>query len=110
MGEDRIDHTPRDEELNLKVGYAFDIAAEERLMDQSRISRQVEERTYEIELRNRKQEEVTIKVEKKLYGDWDVVETNFEYTKKDARTLVFDIPVGAGETVTVRFRVRFNQQ
>ncbi len=110
LGEDRIDHTPRDEELNLKVGYAFDIAAEERLMDQSRISRQVEERTYEIELRNRKQEEVTIKVEKKLYGDWDVVETNFEYTKKDARTLVFDIPVGAGETVTVRFRVRFNQQ
>lgn len=107
LGEDRIEHTPKDEELNLKVGYAFDIAAEERLMNQERVSKQVEERDYEIELRNRKEQTVTVKVEKKLYGFWKVIEANFAYTKKDANTLLFEIPVGAGETVVLKYRVRF---
>jgi len=107
LGEDRIEHTPKDEELNLKVGYAFDIAAEERLMNQERISKQVEERDYEIELRNRKEQTVTVKVEKKLYGFWEVIEANFAYTKKNANTLLFEIPVGAGETVVLKYKVRF---
>ncbi|MEW5994087.1 MAG: DUF4139 domain-containing protein [Candidatus Zixiibacteriota bacterium] len=109
LGEDRIDHTPKDEELNLQVGYAFDIAVEERLMDQTRVSPKVEERTYEIELRNRKSESVTVKVEKKLYGFWEIVESSHTYTKKDATTLVFEVPVEADEKVVVRFRVRFTQ-
>ncbi len=107
LGEDWIEHTPKDEELNLKVGYAFDIAAEERLMDQTRISKQVEERLYEIELRNRKEDAITVEIEKKLYGFWEVVEANFAYTKKDANTLLFKIPVGAGETVVLKYKVRF---
>ncbi len=107
LGEDRIEHTPKDEELNLKVGYAFDIAAEERLMNQTRISKQVEEREYEVELRNHKTEAVTIRVEKKLYGYWTIVSSNYEYTKKDASTVYFDIPVNADETVTLKYTVRF---
>ncbi|MFQ6007383.1 MAG: DUF4139 domain-containing protein [Candidatus Zixiibacteriota bacterium] len=110
LGEDLIEHTPKDEELTLAVGYAFDIAAEERLMDQTRISKQVEERTYEIELRNRKEQAVTIEIEKKLYGFWEVVDSNFPYTKKDATTVLFKIPVGAGETVVVKFKVRFTSR
>jgi len=107
LGEDWIEHTPKDEELSLKVGYAFDIAAEERLMDQTRISKQVEERDYEIELRNRKEQAITVAVEKKLYGFWEVIEANFAYTKKDANTLLFEIPVGAGEMVVLKYKVRF---
>lgn len=110
LGEDRIQHTPKDEELKLRVGYAFDVVAEERLMDQNRITRQVEERQYEMELRNRKDEPVTIKVEKKLYGDWDVLEASHQYERKDASTLIFDVLVGAGETVIIRLKVRFNYQ
>jgi hypothetical protein len=110
LGEDRIDHTPKDEELDIQVGYAFDIAAEERLMDQTRISKQVEDRLYEIELRNHKEAAVTIEVEKKLFGFWDVIESNFPYTKKDASTLVFEIPVDAGETTVAKFKVRFTFQ
>jgi hypothetical protein len=107
LGEDRIEHTPKDEELTIKVGYAFDIVAEERLMNQVRISKQVEERDYEIELRNRKEQPVTIEVEKKLYGFWEILESNFEYTKKDATTLLFAVPVGAGGEVILKFKVRF---
>ncbi len=110
LGEDRIEHTPKDEELDLQVGYAFDIAAEERLMEQTRVSPKVEDRSYEIELRNRKTEAVRIQIEKRLYGFWDVIEANFPYVKKDAATLTFDVPVSADQTVVVKFRVRFQQR
>ncbi|MBU8933903.1 MAG: DUF4139 domain-containing protein [candidate division Zixibacteria bacterium] len=110
LGEDRIDHTPRDEEIDLKVGYAFDIAAEERLMQRDQISHKVEDRTFEIELRNRKETSITIRIEKKLWGLWEVVEANYPYTIKDAQTLQFDIGTDAGETAVVTFKVRFTQR
>ena len=73
LGESLIDHTPRDEELDLRVGYAFDIVAEAKMLNQSRISDRVEEQQYEIELRNRKEDDVSITVEKRFYGDWTIV-------------------------------------
>ncbi|RKX28138.1 MAG: DUF4139 domain-containing protein [Candidatus Zixiibacteriota bacterium] len=110
LGEDRIDHTPRDEELNIKVGYAFDIAAEERLMQRDKISNQVEDRTFEIELRNRKESSVIVKIEKKIWGFWEIVESDHPYIVKDAQTLQFDVPIEAGETIVVKFRIRFTQR
>ena len=109
LGEDRVDHTPRDEELDLRVGYAFDIAAEERMMNQTRISQRVEDRDFEVELRNRKDETVTVTVEKRLYGSWEILESNFTYEKKDAYTVEFEIPVAAGEEVILRYKVRFTR-
>lgn len=107
LGEDMIDHTPVNEELNLTVGHAFDIAAEERLVDQRQISAKVEERDYEIKLSNRKTEAVTVKVEKRLYGFWDIVDSNIEFHKKDASTVVFQVPIQADGTSLLKFRVRF---
>jgi hypothetical protein len=107
LGEDRISHTPKDEELNLKVGYAFDIAAEDRLMNQNRLSKSVEERDYEIELRNHKQEAVTVRVEKRLHGTWEMISSDLPYRRKDATTVLFEIPVKADETVVMKYQVRF---
>ncbi len=109
LGEDRIEHTPRDEELSLRVGYAFDIAAEERLMNQTQVSKQVQELSYEVELRNRKEQNVTVKVEKNLYGSWKVVDSSLPATKKDARTLTFEVPVDAGATVVLKYRVQITR-
>jgi len=106
LGEDRIDHTPRDEEVNLTIGFAFDISAEEKVVDYTKISTQVEERKYEIALRNHKKEDVTIKVEKKLYGDWTITQSSHKYNKKDANTIVFDVPVKSGGKEAVAFTVR----
>jgi hypothetical protein len=106
LGEDRIDHTPKDEEVDLRVGYAFDIAAEERMMSQTRISDRVEEREYEVEFRNHKTEAVTISVEKKLYGTFEILSASFEYKRKDATTMTFDIPVGVDQTVVAKYKVR----
>jgi hypothetical protein len=107
LGEDMIDHTPKDEELNVKVGYAFDISAEERLANQTRVSNRVEERDFEEELRNHKTEPITVRVEKKLWGFWEVLQSNYEYKKKDAGTLIFDVPVKPNDTAVVRYKVRF---
>ncbi len=106
LGEDRIDHTPRNEDVKLTIGYAFDIAAEFQVADFSRISERAEENNYKIELRNRKKEDVTIIVEKKLYGDWEMRTSNFQHTKKDAQTVLFEIPVKADSVSSLEFRVR----
>ena len=110
LGEDMIDHTPKDEELDIKVGYAFDISAEERLVNQRQISGKVEERDYEVEIRNHKAEPVTVKVDKKLWGFWDVAKAGFEYRKKDAYTLQFNLPVAANDTTVARYTVRFTSR
>lgn len=107
LGEDLISHTPKDEEVDLKVGYAFDIAAAERLMTQTRISDRVEDREYEVEFRNHKKEAVTISVEKKLWGTFEVLQADFQYKKKDANTLTFDVSVGADQSAVVKYKVRF---
>ena len=110
LGEDNIQHTPRDEKISLKVGYAFDIKAKENMIKREKISQRVEDREFEIELRNRKDSPVTIQIEKKLWGYWEVLDANFPYEIKDAETLQFAIPVGARETATVRYKVRFTRQ
>ncbi|HUV30876.1 MAG TPA: DUF4139 domain-containing protein [Acidobacteriota bacterium] len=107
LGEDRIKHTPKDEEVSLRVGYAFDIAAEEKMVQQTRISSNVEERAWEIELRNHKDEDITVTIEKRLYGYWEVMESNFAYEKKDAYTLTFDMPVRANQSAILRLKARF---
>jgi len=110
LGEDRLDHTPKDEEISLTVGTAFDIKAEEKVVNQMRISKKVEEREFEIELRNHKAEDVVIKVEKRLWGFWEVTQASHEYKQKDASTLTFAIPVEAETTVKVKFTIRFTSR
>ena len=110
LGEDRIGHTPKDEEVFLTVGTAFDIVGEHKIVQQTRISQQVDEREFEIELRNRKNEDVTVRVEKKLWGYWEVLESNYNYEKEDAYTLVLQIPVKANGTAKVNLKVRFTNR
>ncbi len=110
LGEDRIDHTPKDEEVTVKVGNAFDIVAEQKLISQQRVSAKVEDRQYEIELRNRKEADVMVTVEKSFYGYWDILESNYEFKRKNASTVEFDIPVKAGQTAQLNMLVRFTSR
>ena len=110
LGEDRIDHTPKDEKLSLTVGNAFDIKGEQKLMNRTQVSPKIEDRDFQIELRNHKREDVVITVKKQMYGFWEVLESDLKYDKEDASTLVFKVPVGADKTATVRFKVRFTSR
>jgi len=108
IGEDMIDHTPKDEKIKLKIGEAFDIVAEETQLENKKITDKIYESTYQIKLRNHKEEEVTVDVEKNLGGNWEVKETNYEYAKKDASTIAFKIPVKKDGESILTIKIRYN--
>ncbi len=107
IGEDRIDHTPRDEDLSLKTGNAFDVVAERKVMDTQRISSTVRQQMYEVEVRNRKDDAVDVVVREHFYGDWRIVTESMNGTKIDANTHEWVVPAGAGEEVKMSYTVRF---
>lgn len=108
IGEDLIDHTPRNEKVRLRIGDAFDIIAEELQTDSKRISNRVSESEWEIKIRNRKKEDITVEVEKWLGLNWEVIRSSIPHKKEDAQRISFSVPVKAdGETV-LSFRVRYS--
>ena len=106
VGEDRIDHTPKDETLKIHVGNAFDVVCERKETDYRKIASNVIELEYQITLRNHKDGAVTVEVREPIGGDWEVLNSNFKWTKLDATTLGFSIPVEKDGTATLDYRVR----
>ncbi len=106
VGEDRIDHTPKDETLNLKIGNAFDVVAERKQIDFQKIATNVYDVEFEVKVRNHKTSPVTVEVNEPIGGTWRVLRSTHEWTKTDAWAAQFQLPVTAdGETV-LRYRVR----
>lgn len=100
VGEDSIDHTPRDEEVRLYIGNAFDITGEAVQMDYKDIGKGYIE-SYKVTLKNHKEsEDVVVTVPIYVGGDWSMTASNFSYEMKDAFSAEFEVPVEAdGETV-----------
>ena len=93
VGEDRIDHTPKDEMLNLKIGNAFDVVSERKQVDFEKIASNVYEVEYEVVLRNHKTTPVTVEVNEPIGGTWRIIRSSHEYTKTDAWAAQFNVPV-----------------
>ena len=106
VGEDRIDHTPKDETLKIHVGNAFDVVCERKETDYKKISSNTIELEYQITLRNHKGSAVAVEVREPIGGDWEVLNSNLKWTKLDATTLGFSIPVEKDGTATLDYRVR----
>jgi hypothetical protein len=106
VGEDRIDHTPKDETLKIHVGNAFDVVCERKETDYKKIASNVIELEYQITLRNHKDSAVTVEVREPIGGDWEVLNSNFKWTKLDATTLGFSITVEKDGTATLDYRAR----
>jgi len=106
VGEDHIDHTPKDETLKIHVGNAFDVVCERKETDYKKISSNTIELEYQITLRNHKDSAVTVEVREPIGGDWEVLNSNFKWTKLDATTLGFSIPVEKDGAATLDYRVR----
>lgn len=107
IGENEIDHTPKDEKLRIYVGDAFDVVGERKMVDRQKITTRTREDTYEIEIRNHKDEDIEVLVVEPQYGIWKVVKTTHDYNIKDAHTLEFKIKVGKNEKETIRYTVRW---
>jgi hypothetical protein len=106
VGEDRIDHTPKDETLNIHIGNAFDVISERKQTDYKRIDNHSWEMEFEITLRNHKDTPVTIEVNEPIGGDWDMVNSSYKYTKTAAWAAQFNVPVAANGTSVLKYRVR----
>lgn len=106
VGEDRIDHTPRDELVRIKMGEAFDVVADRRQMEW-RVTGSCESTSaWEVEVRNRKDEAVEVDVMEPVGGDWTILESSHRWERVDARTFRVPVSIPARGTTTVTYRVR----
>ena len=109
VGEDKISHTPKDEELNLYVGNAFDLTAERKQTDFQRLGNNVFETAFQITIRNHKKEAVTVDVNEPVSGTWTVLQSNYKYEKTSAFSLRFRVPVPADGQSVLNYRVRVHR-
>ncbi len=106
VGEDRIDHTPKDETLNLKIGNAFDVVCERKQTDFERIASNVYDVEYEVTLRNHKTTPITVEVNEPVGGTWRMLQNSHPWTKTAAWAAQFTVPVAADGTAVLKYRVR----
>lgn len=106
VGEDRIEHTAKNEKLKLRLGEAFDITAERKQTSYRKIADNVIESAWRIELRNAKDEAVTVKVQEPMPGDWEMIQESQKHTKESARVASWNVAVPAGGTTLLDYTVR----
>ena len=109
IGEDWIEHTPKDERVKIKMGEAFDVVGERKQTDFRKLASHLYEVEWEISLRNHKKDAQTVTVIEPVPGDWQVLTSTHAWEKIEAHTLKYQIPVpreGAAKLV-YRVRLRF---
>jgi hypothetical protein len=106
VGEDSIDHTPKNEDVDLKLGDAFDITARAKQTDFEQVSDRVYENEYEIEIKNAKKEKVTVDLREAIPGDWKMVKESQPHQKLDASTAGWKVDVPAESSTKLTYRVR----
>jgi len=109
IGEDWIDHTPKDERVRIKMGEAFDVVGERVQKDWKRIGSNLYEVEWEVTLRNHKKEAVTVEVIEPMPGDWEILRATHPHEKLQAFTARWSIPIAkeGATTLAYRTRVRF---
>jgi hypothetical protein len=111
IGEDVVDHTPKDEMVLVKLGSAFDVVGERRQVafQVDTDARRMEE-TIEIKVRNHKEEPVDVLIRETLFrwSENDVVESTHRYEREDARTVRFPVTIARDGEAVVRYRVRYD--
>jgi len=108
VGEDAIDHTPKNEHVDLTLGQAFDITARAKQLSFEEISDEIYENEYEIEIKNTKKEKITIDLREGLPGEWEILEESIEHKKLDATTAAWQVEVPAEGSTTLTYKVRID--
>jgi hypothetical protein len=111
IGEDQIDHTPKDEQVRVKLGSAFDVVGERRQVNFAvDTSAKWMEEEIEVKLRNHKSQPVDVIVKENLYrwSNWKILTKTHNFDKEDSRTINFPVKVPKDGEVVVRYRVRYS--
>ena len=106
VGEDRVEHTPKGEDVTLTLGEAFDVTARARQTELSKISNKVYESAYEVEFKNAKNEEVEVTLVEAVPGDWKVLRESVAGTKINAQQMQWKIKIPANGKTIFTYRVR----
>jgi hypothetical protein len=106
IGEDRIEHTPKDEDITVHIGNAFDVVSERKQTDFKKIDTHVWEMEYEITLRNHKETPIVVEVNEPIGGDWEMVSSSYKFTKTAAFAAQFNVPVEKDGSAVLRYRIR----
>ena len=114
VGEDNIDHTPKNETVRLKLGEAFDVTADKKQTDFKVLPNPQKghvayESAFEFTLKNAKKEKVTVTVQEPISGDWKIVNESHPHTKVNSHLAVWkiDIPAEGKTTLTYRAQVKY---
>ena len=110
IGEDTLDHTPKDEKVLIKLGSAFDVVGERRQIDfKVDTAAKWMEEEIEVRLRNQKDEPVVVIVKENLYRwvNWKIIKNSHGFEKQDARTIHFPVKLARNSDTVVRYSVRY---
>jgi hypothetical protein len=106
VGEDLIDHTPKDETIRLHIGDAFDLVGERKVMDHRQLGNRSQRETIEISLRNHKEDDtVEITAVEHLWAEWTIDQSDVPHVKKDAYAAEFTVTLEPGEERTISYTV-----
>ncbi len=105
-GEDNIKHTPKDETVTLRMGDAFDVIGERVQTDFQVLGYHTSEAAFDVTVRNHKESDIVVDIVEPMPSDWEILSKSHDFTKKDAHTAVFSVPVAKDGEVTVSYRVR----
>jgi len=111
VGEDHIDHTPKNEKVRLKLGDAFDVTADKKQTSFEKIGstgryNTIFDAAFEIVLKNAKDEPVTVKLMEPIPGDWQMLSASAPHQKEASNTAVWNVTVPANGKTTLAYKVR----
>ena len=111
VGEDEIDHTPKDEEIKLYLGNVFDIVGEHTQQNfRVVVPGHVVDETFEIKVRNHKSEPVEVMVYEHpwRWNEWDITKSNAMWEKVDQTTIKFPVKLKKDEEQVITYTIRYN--
>jgi len=109
VGEDTIDHTPKDEKVQLYLGDAFDIVGERKQTDFRKLGERSIEESYEISIRNHKEVDIEVRVVEHMFrwSEWEITEETLDHVKTDARTIEYRAEVESDGEATIEYTVLY---
>ncbi|MBI5579468.1 MAG: DUF4139 domain-containing protein [Deltaproteobacteria bacterium] len=106
IGEDFVDHTPKDEKIRIKMGNAFDVVGGRKQTDWKKLSADTYEAAFEISVRNHKKEDVVVKVVEPIPGAWTMLSSSHQYKETDAHMAEFTLTVPKDKEVKMTYSVK----
>jgi hypothetical protein len=110
IGEDVIDHTPRNEDVLIEMGNAFDVVGERKQTD-FRLDTRTRNlwETFEIRLRNHKDEAVDVVVLENLYrsANWEIQNPSMKWDKESSNRIRFDAEVPSEGEVVITYTAHY---